>query len=225
MIHARAPRLTPPFFRRQMVAMSVLAASASLASAPAHADVMEVGPERAVWVVGDLAGVVIYGEAPEQEDAAISELGTMAVPEAVVANITSNAALVPATYAAKISELSRRFDLSPSLLEAVVWQESRWRANSVSHAGARGLAQLMPGTARDLGVDPDDPMENLEGGARYLREQIDRFDGDLEKALAAYNAGPGRVLRAGGVPNIYETKHYVAAIMGRLASHSRDVDR
>ncbi|MEO1219995.1 MAG: lytic transglycosylase domain-containing protein, partial [Pseudomonadota bacterium] len=75
-------------------------------------------------------------------------------------------------------------------------------------------------TARYLGVDPDDPMQNLEGGARYLREQLDRFDGDLEKALAAYNAGPGRVERAGGIPRIRETQNYVAAILGRLASHS-----
>ena len=114
-----------------------------------------------------------------------------------------------------------RFDLSPSLLEALVWQESRWRENAVSPVGARGLAQLMPGTARYLGVDSADPFQNLEGGARYLREQLDRFDGNLEKALAAYNAGPGRVERAGGVPNIRETQNYVAAIMGRLANHSR----
>ncbi len=79
----------------------------------------------------------------------------------------------------------------------------------------------MPGTARYLGVNPADPFANLEGGARYLREQLDRFDGDLEKALAAYNAGPGRVERANGIPNIRETKQYVAAIMGRLANHSR----
>ena len=79
----------------------------------------------------------------------------------------------------------------------------------------------MPGTARYLGVNPDDPMQNLEGGARYLREQLDRFGGNLEKALAAYNAGPGRVIKAGGVPNIRETQNYVAAIMGRLAAHSR----
>ncbi|MEC8179732.1 MAG: lytic transglycosylase domain-containing protein, partial [Pseudomonadota bacterium] len=88
--------------------------------------------------------------------------------------------------------------------------------------GARGLAQLRPGTARDLGVNPDDPFANLEGGARYLREQLDRFDGDLEKALAAYNAGPGRVIRANGVPRIRETQAYVAAIMGRLSNHSRN---
>jgi soluble lytic murein transglycosylase-like protein len=79
----------------------------------------------------------------------------------------------------------------------------------------------MPGTADYLGVNADDPFQNLEGGARYLREQLDRFDGDLEKALAAYNAGPGRVIRAGGIPNIRETRLYLAAIMGRLANHSR----
>ena len=79
----------------------------------------------------------------------------------------------------------------------------------------------MPSTARYLGVNPDDPMQNLEGGARYLREQLDRFDGNLEKALAAYNAGPGRVIRAGGIPRIRETQNYVASIMGRLSNHSR----
>jgi soluble lytic murein transglycosylase-like protein len=71
-----------------------------------------------------------------------------------------------------------------------VWQESRWRENAVSPAGARGLAQLMPGTARDLGVNPDDPFANLEGGARYLREQLDRFDGDLERRSPPTMPGP-----------------------------------
>jgi soluble lytic murein transglycosylase-like protein len=79
----------------------------------------------------------------------------------------------------------------------------------------------MPGTAQDLGVDPDDPMANLEGGARYLRAQLDRFGGDIEKALAAYNAGPGRVEQAGGIPRIRETQSYVAAVIGRLSNHTR----
>lgn len=223
MIHARAPRLVPPCFGRTLLTITLLAASASLACAPAHADVMEVGPEAAVWVAGDLAGTFVYGEPEGQSLEDPTALGVPSVPEGIVANVALHAAGVPSRYAAKIQELSRRFDLSPSLLEAVVWQESRWREGSVSHAGARGLAQLMPGTARYLGVNPDDPMDNLEGGARYLREQLDRFDGNLEKALAAYNAGPGRVIRAGGVPNIRETKAYVAAIMGRLANHSRPV--
>ncbi|MDJ0643049.1 MAG: lytic transglycosylase domain-containing protein [Erythrobacter sp.] len=191
------------------------------AAAPAYADVMEVDADGARWVAG---GIVASPEAaPEFAPGGTVQLDGMIVPDSLIADTRAHAAGVPPRYAAKIAELSDRFDLSPSLLEALVWQESRWREKAVSHAGARGLAQLMPGTARYLGVDPDDPMQNLEGGARYLREQLDRFDGNLEKALAAYNAGPGRVIRAGGVPNIRETRLYVAAIMGRLASHSRPV--
>ena len=105
----------------------------------------------------------------------------------------------------------------PSLLEAVVWQESRWNPRAVSPVGAKGLAQLMPGTARDMGVNPDDPLANLEGGARYLRLMLNMFGGDLEKALAAYNAGPARVAKANGIPRIRETQNYVSAIMGRLS--------
>jgi soluble lytic murein transglycosylase-like protein len=143
------------------------------------------------------------------------------VPQAALADVRINADTVPEAYAAKVQELAARYDLSPALIEAVVWQESRWQASARSPAGARGLAQLMPGTARSLGVDPDDPLANLEGGARYLRYLVDHFDGDIEKALAAYNAGPGRVERAGGVPAIRETQTYVTAVMGRLSDHSR----
>ena len=223
MIHARAPRLAPLKGRTLVMALT-MTASASLITSSARADVMEVGPERAVWIAGDLAGVIVYGEPTATAVVDPSDLGAVMIPDAIVANVASHSSGVPAAYTAKIQELSARFDLSPSLLEAVVWQESRWREGAVSHAGARGLAQLMPGTARYLGGDPDDPMDNLEGGARYLREQLDRFDGDLEKALAAYNAGPARVIRANGVPNIRETKAYVAAIMGRLANHSRPAE-
>ena len=185
----------------------------------AQADVLELGAQGARWVAGPLA------DAPSGSDGAARAepllVDGLAVPDTAIADPARHAAGVPARYSAKIHELSQRFDLSPSLLEAVVWQESRWRENAVSPVGARGLAQLMPGTARYLGVDASDPFQNLEGGARYLREQLDRFDGDLEKALAAYNAGPGRVERAGGIPDIRETRQYVAAIMGRLANHSR----
>jgi soluble lytic murein transglycosylase-like protein len=127
----------------------------------------------------------------------------------------------PSRWRARVAELAAKYDISPTLLEAVVWQESRWNERAVSPAGARGLAQLMPGTARQMGVDPDDPLANLEGGARYLRMQLDAFGGDIEKALAAYNAGPMRVQRAGGIPRIRETQAYVAAIMARLAEPVR----
>ncbi len=199
---------------------SVIVAGAFSHATGARADVMEIDGDGARWVAGALVAAPVAGSQAEAAliEASGPEFGT---PDGILANVVANASGVPAPYAAKIQELSHRFDLSPSLLEALVWQESRWRSNAVSHAGARGLAQLMPGTARYLGVNPDDPMQNLEGGARYLREQLDRFDGDIEKALAAYNAGPGRVIKAGGVPNIRETRQYVAAIMGRLANRSR----
>lgn len=203
----------------------VLMAALALSSAPAMADVMEVGDDGAHWITGEKAHQPVNGEisatGPETATPTSANPVNLAVPAQAIADTSRHAGGIPPQYVAKVHELSRRFDLSPSLIEALVWQESRWRPNAVSHAGARGLAQLMPGTARYLGVNPDDPMQNLEGGARYLREQLDRFDGNLEKALAAYNAGPGRVIRAGGIPRIRETQHYVAAIMGRLSSYSR----
>jgi soluble lytic murein transglycosylase-like protein len=202
---------------------AVITAAAIMLAAEAQADVLELGSDGARWVSGPLAGQPAvadpYAPAAAANDAEMLE--APALPDVVIADPARHAAGIPPRYAAKIAELAARFDLSPSLLEALVWQESRWREDAVSPVGAQGLAQLMPGTARYLGVDPRDPFANLEGGARYLREQLDRFGGDLEKALAAYNAGPGRVERAGGIPNIRETKQYVAAIIGRLANHSR----
>lgn len=197
----------------------VVAGALGLA-ADAHADVLEVGADGARWVAGPLAGqpaAASAAPAPVQADLAEAP----AVPDYIIADPARHAAAIPPRYAAKLAELSARYELSPALMEAVVWQESRWNENAVSPVGAQGLAQLMPGTARYLGVDPRDPFANLEGGARYLREQLDRFGGDIEKALAAYNAGPGRVERAGGIPDIRETKAYVAAILGRLANHAR----
>ena len=183
---------------------------AAFVAVPAHADVLEVSAEGSRWVAGPLAQSTAAPQA--------------AAPAVATADLSAAHTRIPAAYAAKVAELAERFDLSPALIEALVWQESRWRHNAVSPVGARGLAQLMPGTARDLGVNPDDPFANLEGGARYLREQLDRFDGDLEKALAAYNAGPGRVIRSGGIPRIRETQNYVTAIMGRISDNTGSSD-
>jgi soluble lytic murein transglycosylase-like protein len=103
--------------------------------------------------------------------------------------------------------------LDRKLLRAVVAVESGFHPRAVSPAGAAGLTQLMPGTAAELGVaDPFDPAQSLAGGATYLAAQIARFD-DLELALAAYNAGPGRVLAAGGAPRIAETRRFVDAVV------------
>ncbi len=118
-------------------------------------------------------------------------------------------------WAAAIDAIARRHGIDPRLLTALVWTESNFRADAVSHAGALGLAQLMPATARGLGVDPRDPLANLDGGARYLRAQLDAF-GRVDLALAAYNAGPARVSRAGGVPDIVETQLYVTRVLERF---------
>jgi hypothetical protein len=104
--------------------------------------------------------------------------------------------------------------VDPRLLEAVAWQESRGRMNAVSYKGALGVMQLMPGTAAELGVDPTNLADNIRGGAMYLRRQLDRF-GSVPLALAAYNAGPGAVLRYRGVPPFRETRDYVSKIMQR----------
>ena len=108
---------------------------------------------------------------------------------------------------------ARRHGIPEDLFLRLVRQESGFDPNARSHKGAMGLAQLMPGTARLLGVDPRDPVQNLEGGARYLAQQYRRF-GSWRLALAAYNAGPGAVERHGGVPPYRETRGYVRAILG-----------
>ena len=116
-------------------------------------------------------------------------------------------------WAAAIEAAAANHGLDGRLLAAVVWTESNFRPDAVSHAGAIGLAQLMPGTARGLGVDPRDPLDNLAGGAAYLRAQLSTFE-RVDLALAAYNAGPGRV-RDGRIPNIVETQLYVVRVLER----------
>ena len=108
---------------------------------------------------------------------------------------------------------ARKYGVPEDLFLRLVQQESGWNAGAVSHKGATGLAQLMPGTARKLGVDINNPAQNLDGGARYLRQMYDKF-GSWKLALAAYNAGPGAVEKHGGVPPYAETRGYVKAILG-----------
>jgi soluble lytic murein transglycosylase-like protein len=113
-----------------------------------------------------------------------------------------------------IRSASGTYRLDPDLVNSVIRAESGFNVRAVSPKGAQGLMQLMPGTASQLGVrNAFDPQANVEGGTRYLRELLERYDFDLIKALAAYNAGPHRVEQYGGVPPYYETKAYVARIV------------
>ncbi len=112
-----------------------------------------------------------------------------------------------------IREVSARYRVDPALVRAVMQTESNWNSSAVSRKGALGLMQLVPGTAQQLGVNNAfDPKQNLDGGVRYLHTLLERYNGDLDKALAAYNAGPGAVDRAGGIPRYRETRNYVQKV-------------
>ena len=116
-------------------------------------------------------------------------------------------------YRQAARDAARKYGIDPDMFLRLIQQESSFRPDVVSPKGAIGLGQLMPATAKELGVDPTDPMQNLEGAAKYLSQQLKRF-GSPELALAAYNAGPTRVARLGRVPNIAETQNYVKTILG-----------
>ena len=116
-----------------------------------------------------------------------------------------------------IEGAAKAHDLQPNLIRAVIEQESGFRPCAVSSMGAEGLMQLMPDTAEQLGVsDPFDAGQNIEAGAKYLKDLIDKYKGDLAQALAAYNAGPGVTDRIGGIPAIPETIDYVDSIMKKV---------
>jgi soluble lytic murein transglycosylase-like protein len=116
-------------------------------------------------------------------------------------------------YDGLINASAAKYALDPALLKALIQAESGFNANAVSSAGAKGLTQLMPATAAGLGVDdPLDPQQSIEGGARYLKAQLDRF-GDESLALAAYNAGPGAVVKYGGIPPFRQTQGYVNRVL------------
>jgi soluble lytic murein transglycosylase-like protein len=137
-----------------------------------------------------------------------------AAPPASVAAVPPLAA---SDIQAAIGAASARHDLDPALADAVAWRESRFHASAMSPKGARGVMQLMPATARMLAVDPGDAASNIEGGVTYLAMMMRRYGGDVVKALAAYNAGPGAVDRYNGVPPYRETVAYVGAILDRLS--------
>ncbi len=144
------------------------------------------------------------------------------VPAATTASAISTSSALPAgtPYAAEITAAATANGVDPALLAGLVKQESGFNPNAGSGAGARGLTQLMPSTAAGLGVSNVlDPVQSLNGGAKYLKQQLDTFGGDVTKALAAYNAGPGAVQRFGGVPPYAETQNYVRIVQANAAAY------
>jgi len=179
------------FLNPQTPAWVLFLAFAALA-APAQAQVIEIGDDGAAKTYSKPTRF-ITGESDGD----------------VVGTVT-----VRPTEVDRYERAAKAEGLDVHLLRAVAWTESRGRQGAISPKGALGVMQLMPGTAAELGVNPLDPEANLHGGARYLARQLTRFQ-SVPLALAAYNAGPGAVLRWGGIPPYAETQAYVAQIMSR----------
>jgi soluble lytic murein transglycosylase-like protein len=181
-------------------------------------------------LAGDLVTVTLRqgGEATFKRSL-IARIGPDEVPatESAAASPATDASM-PASrkpvgsrpFAALIESVSVRHGVDPALVHAVIEAESNYRSTAKSQVGARGLMQVMPATARDLGVTSSrllfDPAHNVEAGVKYLKFLFDRFEGDLPTVLAAYNAGPGAVDKYSGIPPYPETQNYVRRVLSNL---------
>jgi len=191
--------------QRGSVAAAVGVVLAASLGGAAQAQVLDIAPDGAVTT---LRGPAVYTDPAAPPEPLTGAL----IRSAPARRVAGRASL-----ADQVQSAADRNGLSAKVVEAVAWRESRFNAQAVSPKGAVGVMQLMPATARALGVDPRDTAANLDGGAAYLAQMLRTFNGDLTLALAAYNAGPDAVRQYAGVPPFPETKAYIDAILNRLA--------
>jgi soluble lytic murein transglycosylase-like protein len=166
---------------------------------------LEAAPEGAGSFAAMLqAQMVQQGETPQGDDGAPG----------------ASAMVPPAQIDALVNDNAQAQDVDPALIKAIIANESGFNANATSNVGAQGLMQLMPGTAAGLGVtDSYDPAQNVAGGTKYIKGLLERFNGDVRLAVAAYNAGPGAVEKYGGVPPYAETQNYVQNVLSSYAKY------
>jgi hypothetical protein len=163
-----------------------------------------------------------------QQEEALTLIATYGRPTASVRCRLPADAVMPVgsgPFDAIITQEARAWNLDPLLIKSVIWVESCFDQHAISRVGAHGLMQLMPATAAELGVtDRFDPAQNIRGGVTYLARMLDRFERDLDLALAAYNAGPGAVERHKGIPPFPETRNYVARVHAHYQLHAAAAD-
>jgi soluble lytic murein transglycosylase-like protein len=208
--------------------LPILTAAAAVlllgASSAARADiaVLRSGATLKVTAHRVEAGTVVMSLAGGGEVGVVETELRGIVPDEVLEELAAApVASGPTDLAALVTAAARRHSIDPELVRAVIAVESAFRPDAVSPKGAQGLMQLMPATARSLGVtDAFDPADNVEGGTRHLRALIDRYQGDVKRALAAYNAGEGAVARHGGVPPYPETRAYVEKVLQRAQAYA-----